>query len=65
LSRDSYEAWQAAGLDIEERCRRKAGELLETYRPKRLPARVEQELERILRREVGPEFHFEEIGGNG
>jgi trimethylamine--corrinoid protein Co-methyltransferase len=65
LSRDSYEAWQAAGLDIEERCRRKAWELLETYRPKRLPARVEQELERILRREVGPEFHFEEIGGNG
>jgi trimethylamine--corrinoid protein Co-methyltransferase len=59
LSRDSYEAWQAKGETIEQVCRRKARDLLEEYRPPPLPAEVEAELERIVRRYLGPDFHFE------
>jgi trimethylamine--corrinoid protein Co-methyltransferase len=59
LSRDSYEAWQAKGETIEQVCRRKARELLEQHRPPPLPAEVEAELERIVRRYLGPDFHFE------
>ena len=62
LSRDSYEIWQAEGLSIEARCRQRAKQLLETHRPKQLLARVEAELERIVRRHLGPEFHFEDMG---
>jgi trimethylamine--corrinoid protein Co-methyltransferase len=59
LSRDSYEAWQAKGETIEQVCRRKARETLEQHRPPPLPAEVEAELERIVRRYLGPDFHFE------
>jgi trimethylamine--corrinoid protein Co-methyltransferase len=59
LSRDSYEAWQAKGETIEQVCRHKAREMLEQHRPPPLPAEVEAELERIVRRYLGPDFHFE------
>jgi trimethylamine--corrinoid protein Co-methyltransferase len=59
LSRDSYEAWQAKGETVEQVCRRKAREMLEQHRPPPLPAEVEAELERIVRRYLGPDFHFE------
>jgi trimethylamine--corrinoid protein Co-methyltransferase len=59
LSRDSYEAWQAKGETIEQVCRRKAREMLEQHRPPPLPTGVEAELERIVRRYLGPDFHFE------
>jgi trimethylamine--corrinoid protein Co-methyltransferase len=59
LSRDSYEAWQAKGETIEQVCRRKARGMLEQHRPPPLPAEVEAELERIVRRYLGPDFHFE------
>ena len=59
LSRDSYETWQAKGESIEEICRRRAEELLAQHQPPPLPAGVEAELERIVRRHLGPEFHFE------
>lgn len=59
LSRDTYEAWQAKGETIEQICRRKAQDILDQHRPPPLPARVEAELERIVRRFLGPEFHFE------
>ncbi len=61
LSRDSYEAWQAKGETVEQICRRKAHELLDTHRPPPLPADVEDELERIVRRHVGSDFHFEPL----
>jgi trimethylamine--corrinoid protein Co-methyltransferase len=59
LSRDSYETWQAKGESIEAVCRRQAKELLAQHQPPPLPARVEAELERIVRRYLGPNFHFE------
>jgi trimethylamine--corrinoid protein Co-methyltransferase len=59
LSRDSYETWQAKGESIEEICRHRAEDLLAQHQPPPLPAGVEAELERIVRRHLGPEFHFE------
>ena len=59
LSRESYETWQARGETVEEICRRKAQEILDQHRPPPLPPGVEAELERIVRRFAGPEFHFD------
>ena len=59
LSRDTYEAWQAQGETIEHICRRKAQDILAHHQPPPLPAAVEAELERIVRRYLGPEFRFE------
>jgi trimethylamine--corrinoid protein Co-methyltransferase len=59
LIRESYEGWQAKGETVADRCRRKARELLNGHQPPPLPANVEAELERIVRRHQGPEFHFE------
>lgn len=59
LSRDAYEAWEARGETIEQRCRRKAQDILTHHQPARLPGDVEAELERIVRQYLGPDFHFE------
>ncbi|MEJ2207478.1 MAG: trimethylamine methyltransferase family protein [Anaerolineae bacterium] len=59
LSRDSYEAWRAQGRSIEEICRDRARDILATHRPPHLPAGVEAEMERIVRRYAGDEFHFD------
>lgn len=59
LSRDSYETWRAKGQTIEQVCCLKAEEILAGHRPPPLPPGVEGELERIVRRYAGPEFHFE------
>jgi trimethylamine---corrinoid protein Co-methyltransferase len=59
LSRDTYETWQAKGLSIEESCRRIAHDLLREHRPPPLPAHVEAELERAIRRHAGQDFYFE------
>ncbi len=52
LSRDTYETWQAKGETIEQICRRKAQDILAQHQPP-LPAGVEAELERIVRRYLG------------
>jgi trimethylamine--corrinoid protein Co-methyltransferase len=59
LSRDTYETWQAKGDTIEDICRRKAQEILAQHQSPALPTAVEAEMERIVRRYLGPEFHFE------
>jgi len=59
LNRDAYETWQARGETIEQVCRRRAHDLLTRHQPPPLPAGVEAELERILRRYLGPDFHFD------
>jgi len=59
LSRDTYETWRAKGETVEQVCRRQAQEILAQRRPPPLPAKVEAELERIVRRYLGPDFHFE------
>jgi trimethylamine--corrinoid protein Co-methyltransferase len=59
LNRDAYETWQATGETIEQVCQRKARDILSQHQPPPLPAGVEAELERILRRHLGHDFHFE------
>ncbi len=59
LSREPYETWQARGETIEQICRRKALDILAQHRPPPLHAKIEAELERIVRRYLGPDFHFD------
>jgi trimethylamine:corrinoid methyltransferase-like protein len=58
LSRDSYDTWRAKGQSIEQVCKDKARGLLADHKPAPLPPEVEGELERIIRRYAGAEFHF-------
>ncbi len=58
LNRDSYETWLATGETIAQICRRKAQDILAQHQPPPLPAGVEAELERIVRRYLGPDFHW-------
>jgi trimethylamine:corrinoid methyltransferase-like protein len=59
FSRDTYETWQDKNSSIESACRAQAKDLLASHQPARLPASVEAELERILRREIDPGFSLE------
>jgi trimethylamine--corrinoid protein Co-methyltransferase len=59
LNRDTYETWRAKGQTIQQVCAHKAQDILEQHHPAPLPAGVEAELERIVRRYLGPDFHFE------
>jgi trimethylamine--corrinoid protein Co-methyltransferase len=59
LSRETFDGWRAVGTTIADRCRERALDLLESHRPEPLPADVEAELERIVRRYQGQGFHFE------
>jgi trimethylamine--corrinoid protein Co-methyltransferase len=56
LSRDPYETWQARGQTVAEICSQRARDILAGHRPPALPAAVEAELERILRRYLGADF---------
>jgi len=58
ISRDTYETWQDKGLTIEQVCQRKAQDIIANHEAERLPAKVEAELERLLRRQLGPDFHL-------
>ena len=59
MSRDAYEAWQAKGETIAGICRRKAMDVLAEHQPPLLPPNVEAEMERVMRRYLGPDFHFD------
>ncbi len=58
ISRDTYDTWAEKGETIEQICRRKAQDIVANHQPPPLPAGVESELERIVRRYV-PDFHFD------
>ena len=58
FSRDAYETWSAKGENIEAICRRQALQILDEHQPPPLSAAVEAELERIMRRSLGADFHF-------
>jgi trimethylamine--corrinoid protein Co-methyltransferase len=59
LSRDTYETWLTRGTTIEESCRQMAQRVLAEHQPPPLPARVEAEIERAIRRHAGTSFHIE------
>ena len=59
FNRDGFDTWQEKGMSIEQVCREKALDILSTHQPKVLPAKIEAELERIMRRFLGPEFSLE------
>jgi trimethylamine--corrinoid protein Co-methyltransferase len=59
LSRETFDGWRAKGMTIADRCREAAEDLLKSHRPEPLPAEVEAELERVVRRYQGVDFHFE------
>jgi trimethylamine--corrinoid protein Co-methyltransferase len=61
LNRDAYETWQEKGESLEDKCRNKAKQILEEHKPVPLPASVESELERIVRRFMGSGFGFDPI----
>jgi trimethylamine--corrinoid protein Co-methyltransferase len=59
FSRDTYETWQDKNTNIESQCRQKAHHILNTHQTETLPASVEAEIERVLRRYLGSEFRME------
>jgi trimethylamine--corrinoid protein Co-methyltransferase len=59
ISREPYETWFEKGENIEQKCRRKAKEILINHVPEKLPSKVETELERIMRQHI-LNFHFYE-----
>ena len=61
FSRDTYETWQEKDSSIEDSCRQQAREILGNHKPEPLPASVQAEIEKILRREVNPDFNLEQL----
>ena len=59
ISRDTYETWQEKGKTIEQICQHKALDILANHKPKPLAVEVEAEIERVVRRYLGPDFGFE------
>ena len=59
FSRDAYETWQEKETTIESLCRQKAQEILANHQAVPLSAEVEAEIELILRRYLGSEFHLD------
>lgn len=58
LSRETFEGWRIIGKTIATRCQERAQELISSHRAEPLPAHVEAELERVLRRYQGENFHL-------
>jgi trimethylamine--corrinoid protein Co-methyltransferase len=58
ISRDTYDTWKEKGETIDQICSRKAQDIVENHQPPPLPASVEAEIERILRRYL-PDCSFE------
>ena len=61
LNRDAYETWLENGESLENKCRNKAKQILQEHKPAPLPANVESELERIIRRSTGSDFGFDPV----
>jgi trimethylamine--corrinoid protein Co-methyltransferase len=63
LDRDTYETWLAKGETVKSKSQAKANEVLSNHQPAPLSAKVEAEMERILRDHIGPNFHFDPLDG--
>jgi len=59
ISRDTYETWKEKNENLGQICSRKAQEILDSHQPASLPTKVEEEIERIVRRYL-PDFAFED-----
>ncbi len=59
LNREAYETWFDKKESLEEKCRNKAIKILQEHKPAPLPANIESELERIIRRYAGSDFGFD------
>ena len=58
ISRDNYETWKEKGETLQQKCQRKAQEILINHRPPTLSVHIEAELERVMRRYL-PDFRFD------
>ena len=58
ISRDTYDTWKGKGETIEQVCKRKAKTILNEHKPVPMTAKVESELEYIVRRFI-PDFRFD------
>ena len=56
MNREPYEAWMATRVEVAEKARTRARELLTSRQPDSLEAETEAEMERILRKHLGPDF---------
>jgi trimethylamine--corrinoid protein Co-methyltransferase len=63
LDRDTYETWRAKAETIKSKSHTRAKDLLMSHKPTPLPAKVEAEMERILRDHIGPNFYFDPTDG--
>jgi trimethylamine--corrinoid protein Co-methyltransferase len=61
LNKETYEAWYEKRESFEVKCRNKAKRILDEHKHSPLPVKVESELERIIRRFLGPRFGFDPI----
>ena len=61
LNKDAYETWFENEETLEEKCRNKARRILNEHKHSPLPINVESEMEQIIRRFAGPNFHFEPL----
>ncbi|MFH2040038.1 MAG: trimethylamine methyltransferase family protein [Chloroflexota bacterium] len=61
LNKDAYESWFEKKETFEDKCQNKAKRILEAHKHSPLPANVESEMERIIRRFAGPDFGFDPI----
>jgi trimethylamine--corrinoid protein Co-methyltransferase len=63
LDRDTYETWLDKAETVKSKSRRIANEVLASHSPTPLPGKVEAEIERILREQIGQDFHFDSTVG--
>lgn len=61
LNKEAYETWVESKESIEFKCRNKARQILAEHKPTALPVSVEVEIERVVRRYMGPDFGFDPV----
>jgi len=59
LNKEAYETWIVHRESVAEKSRQKAKDILASFQPPRLPAKTEAEIERILRKHLGPDFSLD------
>jgi trimethylamine--corrinoid protein Co-methyltransferase len=60
MNREPYETWMVTREQVADKSREKAKDLLTSHQPPRLPVAMEAEIERILRKHMGPDFALDD-----